>query len=90
MDLSEYLKKQKEKTQSKISNKRQSILKEFVDEINTERLGTSWKPVGARTVAIKLAHLTEFDLFYFLSVCRDYKKRKGSFSKCFFGSLKNK
>lgn len=73
----------------KITNERQSVIKEFVDEINKERTGTKWKPITPRAVAVKLGHIKDIkDLYYFLSVCRDYKNRNGSFSKCFFGSLK--
>lgn len=82
----------------KITNERQSIIKEFVDEINKERplkykdkngnIKTLQK-VTAKAVAVKLGHLKDLkDLYYFLSVCRDYKNRNGSFSKCFFGALK--
>jgi hypothetical protein len=73
----------------KITNERQLVIKEFVDEINKERNNTKWKPITARAVAIKLSHIKSLsDLYYFLSVCRDYAHRNGSFSKCFFGSLK--
>jgi hypothetical protein len=90
MDLSNYLKKQKEKAQSKISNTRQELVSFFVEEINEERKGTKWKPMEARNVAIMLSHLPESELFPFLSECRDYKRRNGSFGKRFFGSLKQR
>lgn len=74
---------------SKISSERQMVLKEFVDEINKERIGTTWKPITGKAVAMKLSHVKSLqDLYYFLSNCRDYKARNGNFSKCFFGSLK--
>lgn len=49
------------------------------------------RPITARGLAVKLSILknTE-DLYYFLSICRDYKQRKGSFSKMFWGALKKK
>lgn len=47
------------------------------------------KPLTARLIAIKLSHvLDKSELYYFLSICRDYKRRGGSFSKIFFGALK--
>lgn len=82
---------------NKIANKRQWIISEFVDEINKERPCSYFDSKGkkktlpkitARAVAVKLGHLSEFDMTYFLSECRDYRHRKGSFSKRFFGSLK--
>ncbi len=97
MQLSLLLQNYKTVTESNIVNKRQWIIKEFVDEINKERPCTYTNSKGkkvklgkvtGRAVAIKLGHLSEFDLTYFLSECRDYKHRKGSFSKRFFGSIK--
>lgn len=73
---------------TKITNKRQYILSQIIDEINKERLGTKWKPVFPKSVAIKTSHLSIPDLEYFFSDCLDYKNRCGSFSKCFFGKLK--
>ena len=75
---------------SKISNKRQTLIKEFVENLNIEREGTKYKPLTSRVVAIKLGHLSEFDLEAFLSMAKDYKNRKGSFSKYYWGTLKNK
>lgn len=98
MQLGLLLKNYQISTESNIVNKRQSIIKQFVDEINQERPCSyknaqgkkiTLKPVTGKYIAIKLSHLTEFDLTYFLSECKDYKNRNGSFSKRFFGSLKN-
>jgi len=98
MELSLFTKYQI-KTKNNIVNSRQEIIKEFVDEINKERPYTYTNINGRKTkvglitgraVALKVPHLKEPDLHYFLSVCRDYKNRNGSFSKCFFGSLKEK
>lgn len=75
------------KPEVKITNERQSIIKEFVDEINKERIGTKWKPITAKAVAIKLGMLkSNRELYEFLSECKDYKNRNGSFGKRFFGS----
>jgi len=73
---------------SKICNRRQELLKDIVENINIEREGTKYKKISAKIVAIKCSHLKEKDLEYFISICKDYKNRKGSFSKCFWGSLK--
>jgi hypothetical protein len=76
--------------ETKITNRRQELLKEIIDEINKERIDTKYKPVSPKAIAIKCSHLKEQDLNYFISICKDYKHKKGSFSKCFFGALKNK
>lgn len=73
-----------------VTNERQAVVREFVDEINAEREGTKYAKMSARAIAIKMSHVNLFDLYAFLSDCRDYKRRKGSFSKCFFGTLKNR
>lgn len=76
---------------SRITNERQSILKEFVDEINSERIGTKYKPITGRAVAMCLRLLkTNQELYEFLSICRDYKNRNGSFGKRFWGGCKVK
>ena len=76
-------------TQTKIRSERAFVLSQFLEEINKERLGTKFKPMTGRAVAIKLSHLKDNGtLYYFLSTCRDYKNRHGSFSKYFFGALK--
>jgi len=72
---------------SKINSERASVIDEFVQAINQDREGTKYQPIKPRAIAIKVAHLKLPDLYYFLSKCKDYK---GSFSKCFFGSLKIK
>ena len=96
MELSLFSKYQEINTNKRVS-KRSLIIEEFVKEINKERPYTYTNINGKKTkvglitgkaVALKVSHLQENDLFYFLSVCKDYKNRNGSFSKCFFGSLK--
>jgi hypothetical protein len=83
-------------SESKV-NKRGFIIQQFVDEINKERPCTFMKNgkkvklglINPRAVAIKLSHIkSEFDLMFFLSECKDYKNRNGSFSKRFFGSIR--
>jgi hypothetical protein len=78
---------------SKISNERQWVIKQFVDELNKTagtkyKVGETWKvvkEVKPAFVAFKLSHLRMVDLYNFLSTC---KQSKSSFSKCFYGALK--
>lgn len=85
---------------SSITNERQSVIKQFVDEINKER-PVKYKdkngkiktlpPVTPKAIAIKLGHIKDLqELYQFLSVCKDYKNRNGTFSRGFFGALKLK
>lgn len=69
-------------------SERGDLLDYFTQEINKERIGTKFKPVQVRYVALKVSHLRLFDLYYLRSICDDSKKRTGKFSVCFFGSLK--
>jgi hypothetical protein len=67
-------------------NPRASLIKEFIDEINKERIGTKYKPVSAKCIAIKLGVFKcNEQLVDFLAECRDFKRANGSFSKRFFG-----
>lgn len=68
--------------------KRGCIITQLQTEINKER--GKLKPVKFVTIMIKLQGIPEDDIAYCLSNCKDYKNRKGSFSKCFWGSLKIK
>jgi len=74
--------------ETKITNKRQEILSNFVANLNLERVGSGYPPLTGKVVAIKTFHLSEFDLEAFYSMCKDYQRRKGSFSKYFWGALK--
>lgn len=71
---------------------RASIIKEFIDEINKERYYSGFeKEVSPKMIAVKLGILkTNQELYEFLSECRDYKNRHGSFGKRFFGGFKEK
>lgn len=74
---------------SRITNERQDIVRQFLEEINKERVGTKYKPMTGKGVAMKLSHLKDNGtLYFFLSECKDYKNRNGSFSKYFWGALK--
>lgn len=78
-----------EKEKSRITNERQEIISQFVDEINKERINTKFKPVTGRGIAMKLSILkTNFELRQFYSECLDYKNRNGSFGRRFFGGFK--
>ena len=74
----------------KLLNERNLVLKDILDIINSERVNTKYKPLTGRGLGIKLAHVETKDLYYVLSVGKDYKARNGSFSKYLFGSLKVK
>jgi hypothetical protein len=88
--LVKYQKPIKEKKKG-ITNERQSIVKQFVDELNKERDVTKYKPYQDKYIAVKLGVLkTNQELYEFLSECRDYKNRNGSFGKRFFGGFKEK
>lgn len=88
-NISEILNKIDRSQKSKITNERQDIIRQFLEEINKERIGTKYKQLTGRAVAMKVSHLKDNStLYYFLSQCKDYKNRNGSFSKYFFGSLK--
>lgn len=69
---------------------RNVVIKDILEIINSERVNTKYKPLTGRGIAIKVSHIPTNDLYYILSVGKDYKARKGSFSKYFFGSLKTK
>jgi hypothetical protein len=69
-------------------DKRAFLISEFVDQINLERVNTKYKKVTGTQIAVKLSHLNFDELLHFMSSCKDYKNRKGSFSKYFFGTLK--
>ena len=71
-------------------SERAEIIQSFVDAINDERRADNYpKMVTGRAIAMKVGHLkNNFELYSFLSTCRDYKNRGGKFGKCFFGSLR--
>lgn len=74
------------------------LIQEFQFEINKEagviyKVGEKKKKTRAYSFADvrgRVKHLSYQDLRYFMSVCKDYKNRHGSFRKAFFGALKVK
>ena len=72
----------------KVLNERQDLLKQIQCAINVERVGTKYKPKTGRAIAMKVSHIPTKDLYYLISICKDSKNRRGSFSKCLFGCLK--
>lgn len=85
------VKYQKPEKKKRGGGERASIVKEFVDEINKERDPTEYKPVTGRQIGVMLGVLkTNHELYQFLSECKDYRNRNGSFSKRFFGGFKVK
>ena len=70
---------------SKIVNERQSLLALALENINTERVGTIYKPMTGKGIAMKVAHVSTDELRDFVFLC---EKSKNGFGKCFFGRLK--
>lgn len=82
VSMADMLKGREIKKQKKL---RQQFIDEAVARINMERVGTNYKPITARAVAMKLAHIKDdTDLHYFQKRCQQGK----SYSKVFFGALK--
>lgn len=67
---------------------RTDLIKEIMDTINSERLGTKFKQVKFIQISEMVRHLDDNTVAYTVSICKDSRRRTGSFSKCFFGSLK--
>lgn len=76
--------------QKKVLNERQELIQRIQCAINVERVGTKYKPVTGRAVAMKVAHIPTTDLYYLDSICRDAKNRGKKYGFVFFGSLKVK
>lgn len=69
---------------SKITNERQLLVHDFLQELNNARTGTKFKPLPVQFVAKKMAHLSLSDLKFFYSQC----KRSASFTKLWWWALK--
>jgi hypothetical protein len=58
------------------------LIGQIMNEVNKERKTTFM------AINMKLQGISDDDIAYCLSNCKDYKNRNGSFGKCFWGSLK--
>ena len=58
----------------------------ITEEINKGRVGTKYKAITPRGIALKVGHLTTPDVKDFYYQC----EKSDNFSKCFFGRLKTK
>lgn len=67
------------------SNERSDIIKQILQSINSERVGTKYKPITAKHLAIRLSHLELTDLYYTHKAASNYS---GPYSKYVFGALK--
>lgn len=72
---------------SNIRSERASIVQDFVERLNKEREGTQYKPLSPRSVAVKMAHLSLEDLYWFYKNCDN---ASCGFSRAWWGSLKRK
>lgn len=98
MNIEEILRKKYGATNSYVTpiriNERSSYLKDIIEIINSERVGTKIPLIKSNVqkmnFAIKLSHIPTEDLPYVISVGKDYKNRHGSFSKYIYGSIKPK
>lgn len=91
--LSELISSEKTRIENKDAARhfRESLINQFIEEINKSRIGTTFSPVNKRGIAVKIngnPFLKEsWQLESFLKKC---KESKSGFSRCFFGSLKIK
>lgn len=69
-------------------SERSTLLEEMLDIVNREREGTKFKKMTGRGLAIKLSHIPTEHLYATHSMAKDYKVRKGSYSKYLFGAIK--
>lgn len=70
---------------AKGGSERAELIGQFLVRLNQARVGTKWKPLTARAVAVKLGHVPTRDLYAFLKEC----ERAQSFSAFFFWALKS-
>lgn len=68
-----------------ITSERQELIQRFVDNINLERAGTTFKPVTARQINALVSFLCVRDLYWLFAKCEHAQ----SFSKKFFGVLRD-
>ncbi len=68
-----------------LTSERQECIQRFVDKINLERIGTTFRPVTWKQINGLVAHVRVADLYWLFKEC----ERGDSFSKKFFGILKS-
>lgn len=73
------------KDKRNIRSARSEIISNMVDRINVERVGTEWKPVTPRGIAVMVGHIK--DLYTLGAFYKDCEK-SGNFGKAFYGRLK--
>ncbi len=61
-------------------SKRAELIGQFLEKLNESRIGTKFKPLTARSVAVMLGYIKTEDLYRFYKEC-EYQK---SFSQWFF------
>ncbi len=79
----------KKEEQNKIRSERASIIKLFLERLNLERIGSTYKPLTGGFVSMmmpKVKFKTNGDLYTFFCQCKDAK----NFSKYWWWSLKLK
>ncbi len=74
----------------KCTSKRGCLIGQIQTELNLERHNTKYKPLSFIAVSQKLKHLSDEDIAYTYSICKDSKNRSKGFGKCLFGSLKSR
>lgn len=71
---------------SKIKSERASIVKDFVERLNSDRKKEGYKSLRASFYAVKMAHMNLEDLYWFYKNC---ETASCGFSRAWWGSLKN-
>ena len=69
-------------------SQREKFVDEAFEKINNQRIGTKWKPLTKRAIAIRIniCCKSETDVHYFQKKCQ----QANSYSQCFFGLTKPK
>lgn len=66
------------------NSERATLLKDFIDVLNSERVSSGFKPLSKKFYAVKMSHLSVSDMYAFYSECKHAK----SFSKFWWWALK--
>ena len=82
MNIKEYLPKEIKKTN--IKSERAYYISLFLEKLNQSRLGTKYKPLTARCIAVKVGHISTDDLAGFYYDCEKEK----NFSKYFWWAIR--